>query len=86
MGHISPEAAQGGPIALVEEGDLIRLDIPGRRLDLVGVDNREMTPAQVEEILAERRRHWKPRPSRYEKGVLKLFADRAVSPMKGGYM
>ena len=86
VGHISPEAAQGGPIALVEEGDLIRLDIPGRRLDLVGVDNREMTPAQVEEILAERRRHWKPRPSRYEKGVLKLFADRAVSPMKGGYM
>ena len=52
----------------------------------MGVDNREMTPAQVEEILAERRRHWKPRPSRYEKGVLKLFADRAVSPMKGGYM
>lgn len=86
VGHISPEAAQGGPIALVEEGDLIRLDIPGRRLDLVGVDNREMEPAQVEEILAERRRHWKPRPSRYEKGVLKLFADRAVSPMKGGYM
>ena len=86
VGHISPEAAQGGPIALVEEGDLIRLDIPGRRLDLVGVGNREMTPAQVEEILAERRRHWKPRPSRYEKGVLKLFADRAVSPMKGGYM
>ena len=86
VGHISPEAAQGGPIALVQEGDLIRLDIPGRRLDLVGVDNREMEPAQVEEILAERRRHWKPRPSRYEKGVLKLFADRAVSPMKGGYM
>ena len=86
VGHISPEAAQGSPIALVEEGDLIRLDIPGRRLDLVGVDNREMEPAQVEEILAERRRHWKPRPSRYEKGVLKLFADRAVSPMKGGYM
>ncbi|HIV13312.1 MAG TPA: dihydroxy-acid dehydratase [Candidatus Pullilachnospira stercoravium] len=86
VGHISPEAAQGGPIALVEEGDLIRLDIPGRRLDLVGVDNREMEPAQVEEILAERSRHWKPRPSRYEKGVLKLFADRAVSPMKGGYM
>lgn len=86
VGHISPEAAQGGPIALVEEGDLIGLDIPGRRLDLVGAENQEKTPEQMEKILAERKKHWKPHPSRYVKGVLKLFAERAVSPMKGGYM
>lgn len=86
VGHISPEAAQGGPIALVEEGDLIRLDILGRRLDLVGVDNQEKTPDQMEAILAERRKRWMEHPSRYEKGVLRLFAERAVSPMKGGYM
>ena len=86
VGHISPEAAQGGPIALVEEGDLIRLDIPGRRLELVGVKNQEKSPDEMREILRERKKSWKPRPLRYDKGVLKLFAERAVSPMKGGYM
>ncbi len=86
VGHISPEAAQGGPIALVEEDDLIRLDIPGRRLELVGVKNQEKSPDEMREILRERKKSWKPRPLRYDKGVLKLFAERAVSPMKGGYM
>lgn len=86
VGHISPEAAKGGPIALVEEDDLIRLDIPGRRLELVGVKNQEKSPDEMREILRERKKSWKPRPLRYDKGVLKLFAERAVSPMKGGYM
>lgn len=86
IGHISPEAAEGGPIALVEEGDLIYLSIPDRRLEIVGVGGERKTPEEISRILQERKAAWQPKPDRYKKGVLKMFADRAVSPMKGGYM
>lgn len=86
IGHVSPEAASGGPIALVEEGDLIEIDIPARRLQLVGIDGRRMEEEAVDAILAERRLRWSPRPAKYPSGVLKLFSEHAVSPMKGGYM
>ena len=86
IGHVSPEAAEGGPIALVEEGDLIHISIPDRKLEIVGVKGHPKTPDEMEEILAERKKSWKPRPSKYQSGVLKLFSEHAVSPMKGGYM
>lgn len=86
IGHVSPEAAEGGPIALVEEGDLIEIDIPNRVLRIAGVDGKELPEEEIERILAERRSRWTPRPNRYSHGVLRLFSDRAVSPMKGGYM
>ena len=86
IGHISPEAAQGGPIALVEEGDLIRIDIPERILELVGVGGQYKTPEEIDEILNVRRAAWKPKMGLQEKGVLKLYARCAASPMKGGYM
>ena len=86
IGHVSPEAAEGGPIALVEEDDLIRIDIPGRVLEIIGVKGRELPAGEVERILAERRKAWKPREAKYKKGVLKIFSEHAVSPMKGGYM
>lgn len=86
IGHISPEAAEGGNIALVEKNDLIQVDIPGRILRIVGINGEEKSPEEVEAVLAERRKAWKPRENRYKHGVLKLFADKAVSPMKGGYM
>ena len=86
IGHVSPEAAEGGPIALVEEGDLIHISIPDRKLEIVGVKGQPRTPEEMEEILAERKKNWKPRPSKYQSGVLKLFSEHAVSPMKGGYM
>ena len=82
-GHISPEAAEGGPIALVEEGDLIELDIPKRLLRLVGVKGRRVEEAQIEEIFRQRKAAWAAPESRYEKGVLRQFANLAVSPMKG---
>ncbi len=44
IGHVSPEAAVGGPIALVEEGDLIRIDVPNRQLAIVGVNGEEKDP------------------------------------------
>ena len=86
IGHVSPEAASGGPIALVEEGDLIRIDIPARELAIVGIAGVALPPEEVARVLAERRARWTPRPPRYVRGALKLFSEHAVSPMKGGYM
>ncbi|MCD8351639.1 MAG: dihydroxy-acid dehydratase [Planctomycetaceae bacterium] len=86
IGHVSPEAAEGGPIALVEEGDLVEIDIPARALRLIGVKGNNKTPAEMDAILAERRAKWTPRPSRFKSGVLKLFSENATSPMQGGYM
>ncbi len=86
IGHVSPEAADGGPIALVEEGDLIRIDIPGRTLEICGIAGEEKTPAEIEAVLAERRAAWKAPASRYGGGVLKFFCEHAVSAIKGGYM
>ena len=86
IGHISPEAAEGGPIALVEEGDLIEIDIRNRKIDIVGIKNERKSAKEIEKILRERKTAWRARGSRFETGVLRQFADRAVSPMKGGYM
>lgn len=86
IGHVSPEAAAGGPIALVQEGDLIRIDIPSRELSIVGVNGTVLSAPEVEAILAERRSAWAPKPPKYTGGLLKLYAQHAVSPMKGAYM
>jgi len=72
VGHISPEAMEGGPLALVREGDTIEIDIPQRRIDLV-------VPA---EALARRKQEWKP-PQRSLRGYLKLYAEN-VGPSHEG--
>lgn len=86
IGHVSPEAADGGPIALVETNDLIKIDIQERILEIVGINGIECSKEEVDQVLAERRKAWQPKPRKYEKGVLKIFSEHAVSPMKGGYM
>ena len=86
IGHCSPEAQAGGPIALVEEGDLIHLDVKERVLDIVGVKGERKTPEEMEKILAERKKNWKPKPMKYKSGVLRLFSELAESPMKGAYL
>ena len=86
IGHCSPEAQAGGPIALVEEGDLIQLDVKERILAIVGVKGEWKTPEEMDAILAERKKAWKPRPAKYKGGVLRLFSELAVSPMKGAYL
>lgn len=86
IGHISPEAAEGGAIALIEEGDLIEINIPGRVLRLVGIRGIRKTEQEITSVLRQRKEHWRPPENRYQKGVLKQFSDRAVSPMRGGYM
>jgi dihydroxy-acid dehydratase len=73
IGHVAPEATECGPIALVAEGDRIRIDVPGRSLDLL------VEP----EVLAERRRAWVPRPPRYTRGVLAKYARTVGSASSG---
>ena len=73
IGHISPEAAEGGPIALVEDGDIIRLDIPNRRLEL----------KVSEEVLAERLRRWKRPTPKVRRGWLARYAAVVTSANTG---
>ena len=84
--HVSPEAAAGGPIALVEEGDIIELDVEARRLEITGVKGEHKTPEEMDAILAERKANWKGFTSKYTHGLLKLYSQHAVSAMKGAYM
>lgn len=86
IGHVSPEAATGGPIALVETDDLIEIDIPNRMLRIVGIRGEKMAESEIEEVLAERKRAWKAPPPRFTHGVLKTYSTHAASPMKGAYM
>lgn len=86
IGHCSPEAVDGGPIALVEEGDLIEIDVMARKLEIIGIHGERKTPEEIDAVLAERRKNWKPREPKYKKGVLRLFSEYAVSPMKGAYL
>lgn len=86
IGHCSPEAVDGGPIALVEEGDLIGIDVKERKLNIIGVNGVHKTPEEIDEILKKRRKNWKPRAPKYSKGVMGLFTRHAVSPMKGAYL
>lgn len=86
IGHISPEAAEGGPIALVEDGDLIEISVKNRSLNIIGIQGQKQSLAQIDEILKERKTKWqKPKP-KYTKGALGIYTRLAVSPMKGGYI
>jgi len=86
IGHVSPEASEGGNIALVEEGDLIKIDIPNRLIAIVGVNGEEKSEKEIEEILDIRRKKWVRPVPKYTKGTLGIYTRLAVSPMKGGYM
>ncbi|WP_408955407.1 dihydroxy-acid dehydratase [Natroniella sp. ANB-PHB2] len=86
IGHLSPEAAAGGPIALVEDGDLIKIDISARRLEVVGIAGEEADPEKIAKTLAQRKEEWIKPDLGAKRGVLAQYAKLATSPMKGGYM
>jgi len=86
IGHVSPEAARGGPIALVEDGDLILIDIPNRNLSVVGCGGKKMDAREVQAILAERQKRWQPLLRQHPQGVLKRYSTRAASAMDGAYL
>ncbi|MBO0806857.1 MAG: dihydroxy-acid dehydratase [Actinobacteria bacterium] len=74
IGHVAPEAIDGGPIALVAENDLIEINVPERRLAIVGTEGEQRPADQIEAILAERRRDWKPPQPRHDRGILSLYS------------
>lgn len=86
IGHISPEAAVGGPIALVEEGDLIEINIENRVLRVIGISGQECSEDEVNNVFTERKKKWKPKEEKYKSGILNIFSRNAVDPMQGGYM
>jgi len=76
IGHVSPEAAEGGPIALIQEGDIISIDIPGRKLELL-VDEGE---------LEKRREHWVPPEPKIKTGYLARYAQMVTSASTGAVL
>lgn len=85
IGHVSPEAAVGGPLAYVRDGDIIEYNIPNRTINCVGIDGKEVSLEEVNRIFAERAKDGiAPRPMR--KGLLKRYTSLALSAMQGaGY-
>lgn len=85
IGHVSPEAARGGPLAFIETGDIISYNIPQRTLDIVGIKGKECSKEETEAVLKERgKKGIIPRPSR--KGLFKRYTESALSAMEGaGY-
>ncbi len=86
IGHVSPEAVAGGPIALVEDEDLILIDIPNRVLSMVGVEGQRRDENEIKALLAERKKRWKPPVLHHPPGILRRYSDRAASAMKGAYL
>ena len=76
IGYVTPEAARDGPIALVEDGDPIRIDLSDRKLDLL------VAP----EVLEERRNRYSPMPPRVARGYLKHYADTVAPASEGAVM
>ena len=76
IGHVSPEAAAGGPIALVEEGDTVAIDIDAGTIEL------EVAPEELE----RRRAAWEPPAPKYTTGVLSRYARLVTSADKGAYL
>jgi dihydroxy-acid dehydratase len=76
IGHISPEAAAGGPIALIRDGDQIEINIPQRKL-LLKVPEKE---------LAKRRSEWKPKEPNVKKGYLARYSEQVTSADKGAVL
>ena len=73
IGHVSPEAMEGGPIGLVKDGDLIEINIPKRELNLL-IDEKE---------LEKRKREWKPIPLKIKEGWLARYAQLVTSASTG---
>ena len=85
IGHVSPEAASGGPLAFVETGDIIAYSVERRTLDVVGIQGQKLPPQEIAKVLAQRaEKGVVPRPPL--KGLYKRYTSHALSAMEGaGY-
>jgi len=86
IGHVSPEAASGGPIGLIEDGDLIEISLERRALNIVGTNGEKRTHEEMERVLAERKARTPAKAARYTTGILGAYTQLATSAMKGAYM
>lgn len=82
VGHVSPEAAVGGPIALVEENDLVKIDLANRGLNIMGIKGKEKSQKEIARSLEARKRYLEPHTSS-RTGVLGLFAKLAGDTCRG---
>jgi dihydroxy-acid dehydratase len=81
IGHVSPEAAEGGPIGLIEEGDLIKIDIPGRKIDVAVSE--QVLAERREKMLARGKDAFRPNRDRYVSQALQAYALMATSAAQG---
>lgn len=86
IGHVSPEAAAGGPLGLIETGDIVEYDIETRSINVVGINHKEVSLEEVQRVFSERRLKNGVIPATPRKGLLKRYTESALSAMKGaGY-
>ncbi len=83
IGHVCPEAAAGGPIALVCEGDLIQIDIASGALDIIGEQERPLPPETMASRLYERQKTFKTPARRFQRGLLGLYTQHALPACQG---
>ncbi|MCI8727086.1 MAG: dihydroxy-acid dehydratase [Hungatella sp.] len=85
IGHVSPEAARGGPLAYVRTGDIIAYDVEKRQLNVVGIQGKEMSGEEVQAVFEERKKEGYKKPSG-RKGMYRRYTEYALSAMEGaGY-
>lgn len=86
IGHVSPEAAAGGPLSLIKTGDIIEYDIESRSLNVVGIDGQEVSLEEVETAFSGRKPEMEAISAPARKGLLKRYTESALSAMEGaGY-
>jgi dihydroxy-acid dehydratase len=86
VGHVTPEALDGGPIALLEEGDLLEIDIPQRSLSMVGAARGRLPMEEVTRLLEQRREQWSPPAPRRRSGILSLYSRVASGSDRGALL
>ena len=80
IGHCSPEAVDGGPIALVEEGDLIEIDVKERKLNIIGVNGVHKTPEEIDEILKKAPQKLEAESTKVQQGRYGTFHSSCSKP------
>ena len=86
IGHVSPEAADGGPIALIENDDLIHINVNEHSINIVGINNEKKSKEEIDIILKERSKKLKTFVPRFKKGALAIYSSLATSAMSGAYI
>lgn len=83
IGHVSPEAAMGGPLAYIQTGDMIEYDIEKRTLNVIGTNENIIGVQEMAKVLEERKKQISLKKAPKRKGVLKRYTEQALSAMQG---